>query len=456
VQVFCRSTCASAIFDVAMQASAMNPPIPHHVQQFGTRHRVGRQRLGAVIRSNRFTFGVALILAIIIPELLHPVVNRDFEWVNPLIQIEPSLIFSTLALLGAHVVLRRVGILPLVDDKLLILPVFLSSYTVTYAALVVILRTFSLYHLVTSFTIGLTWYYLMAVMRARVTFPRLAIVGPLPSDPELLGTRIEWVQMTKPRLPRNVLGIVFDRSRERTDQWDRLFSRAVLRNIPVYDLSQLREMVMGRVRLQSRPVEVFGYLRPSQPYLRIKRVIDTAVAVPALILLLPILALLIVAIRLDSPGPGIFRQTRVGYQGRRFTCYKLRTMFIGKSGPDYTEQGDMRITQLGRTLRKWRLDELPQLVNVLRGEMSWIGPRPEAVGLARQYERLIPNYAYRHAVRPGISGWAAVHQGNVALEDAVTVKLEYDFYYLKNFSVSLDFLTLLMSIRTIITGFGHR
>jgi hypothetical protein len=361
------------------------------VQQFGTRHRVGRQRLGAVIRSNRFTFGVALILAIIIPELLHPAVNRDFEWVNPLIQIEPSLIFSTLALLGAHVVLRRVGILPLVDDKLLILPVFLSSYTVTYAALVVILRTFSLYHLVTSFTIGLTWYYLMAVMRARVTFPRLAIVGPLPSDPELLGTRIEWVQMTKPRLPRNVLGIVFDRSRERTDQWDRLFSRAVLRNIPVYDLSQLREMVMGRVRLQSRPVEVFGYLRPSQPYLRIKRVIDTAVAVPALILLLPILALLIVAIRLDSPGPGIFRQTRVGYQGRRFTCYKLRTMFIGKSGPDYTEQGDMRITQLGRTLRKWRLDELPQLVNVLRGEMSWIGPRPEAVGLARQYERLIPN-----------------------------------------------------------------
>jgi hypothetical protein len=167
----------------------MNSPIPHHVQQFGTRHRVGRQRLGAVIRSNRFTFGVVLILAIIIPELLHPVINRDFEWVNPLIQIEPSLIFSTLALLGTHVVLRRVGILPLVDDKLLILPVFISSYTVTYAALVVILRTFSLYHLVTSFTIGLAWYYLMAVLRARVTFPRLAIVGPLPSNWRSLACR---------------------------------------------------------------------------------------------------------------------------------------------------------------------------------------------------------------------------------------------------------------------------
>ena len=434
----------------------MNSPIPHHVQQFGTRHRVGRQRVGAVIRSNRFTFGVAMILAIVLPELFHPWVNQHYEWVNPLIRIEPSLMFATLALLGAHVVLRRVGILPLVDDKILILPVFLTSHALTYAVLAVTLRTFSLYHLATSFTIGLAWYYLMAVVRARVTFPRLAIVGPLPSDPELLGTRIEWVQMAKPRLPRNVLGIVFDRTRPRTDEWDRLFSRAVLRNIPVYDLSQLREMVMGRVQLQSRPVEVFGYLRPSQPYLRIKRVIDTFVAVFALVVLLPLLALLVVLIRLDSPGPGIFSQTRVGYQGRRFTCYKLRTMRNDASGPAYTEEGDMRITRIGRHLRKWRLDELPQVVNILKGEMSWIGPRPEAVSLARQYERAIPNYAYRHAVRPGISGWAAVHQGNVALEDAVTVKLEYDFYYLKNFSISLDFLTLLMSIRTIITGFGHR
>ena len=178
---------------------------------------------GGVIRSNRFTFGVAMILAIIIPELFHPAVNQHYEWVNPLIQIEPSLMFATLALLGAHVVLRRVGILPLVDDKLLILPAFLSSYSVTYAVLVVMLRTFSLYHLVTSFVIGLAWYYLMAVVRARVTFPRLAIVGPLPSDPELLGTRIEWVQMARPHLPRNVLGIVFDRSRPRTGEWDRLF-----------------------------------------------------------------------------------------------------------------------------------------------------------------------------------------------------------------------------------------
>lgn len=434
----------------------MNAPIPHHVQQFGSRHRDGRQRLGALIRSNRFTLGVAMILAIAIPEFFHPMVNHDYEWVNPLIRIEPSLLFSAIALISAHVALRKIGILPLVDDKLLILPVFLSSYALAYGALATTLRTFSLFHLVTSFGIGLAWYYAVAMLRARLTYPRLAVVGALPADAELLTSRIEWVVLSRPRLPRNVLGIVFDKSREGSPAWDRLFTRAVLRNVPVYELSRLREMIIGRVRLQSRPEEVFGELRPSSIYLRVKRVIDTLTAVPALLLLLPVLILLCLIIRLDSPGNAMFRQTRVGYQGRLFTCYKLRTMHVDHDGPAYTSEGDPRITRVGRWLRKWRLDELPQVLNVLKGEMSWIGPRPEAASLARQYERSIPNYAYRHAVRPGISGWAAVHQGNVALEEAITVKLEYDFYYLKNFSVWLDFLTVLMSVRTIITGFGHR
>lgn len=434
----------------------MNAPIPHHVQQFGTRHRDGRQRLGALIRSNRFTLGVALILAIAIPEYFHPMVNQDYEWVNPLLQIEPSLLFSTLALLAAHIVLRKIGILPLVDDKMLILPVFLSSYALAYGALATTIRTFSLFHLVTSFSIGLAWYFLIAILRARMTYPRLAVVGSLPVDAELLSSRIEWVLLSKPRLPRNVLGIVFDKRRDRTPQWDRLFTRAVLRNIPVYELSRLREMVTGRVQLQGRPEEVFGELRPSNTFLRAKRVVDALAALVALPIVLPVLAVLAAIVRIDSPGHPIFRQTRVGYQGRYFTCYKLRTMHIDMGGPAYTADGDPRITRAGRWLRKWRLDELPQVFNVLMGEMSWIGPRPEAVTLARQYERTIPNYAYRHAVRPGISGWAAVHQGNVALEDAIIVKLEYDFYYLKNFSVWLDFLTMLMSVRTIITGFGHR
>lgn len=434
----------------------MNAPIPHHVQQFGSIHRNGRARLGGIIRSNRFTLGVALLLAIVIPELLHPAVNSGLEWVHPLFRLEPSLLISILALLGAHMALRKIGILPLVDDKLLIMPVFLTSYAIGYGILVISLRSFSLYHLVTSLTIGLAWYFMVALLRTRMTFPRLAIVGSLPTDMQLLSSRIEWAVLSHPRLPRNVLGIVFDKERDRSPAWDRLFVRAVLRNIPVYEAGRLREMVTGRVRLKSHPEEVFGDLRPSNSYLRVKRVLDVASAALSLIVVVPLLAILCVWVMLDSRGGAIFRQSRVGYQGRNFTCYKLRTMHVDRTGPDFTTVGDPRITRAGRWLRKWRLDELPQVFNVLKGEMSWIGPRPEAVSLARKYEKAIPNYAYRHAVRPGISGWAAVHQGNVGETDAIFIKLEYDFYYLKNFSVWLDILTVMMSVRTIITGFGHR
>jgi len=264
------------------------------------------------------------------------------------------------------------------------------------------------------------------------------------------------VPLNAPKIPTNVVGIVFDKTQELGPSWERLFSRAVLRNIPVYELGKLREMITGRVLLRSHPEEVFGELLPSQPYLRVKYVLDQLIALISLPVVLPLLAVLCILIKLDSPGPALFRQGRVGYQGRRFECLKLRTMRTDITGPAYTAENDPRITRLGRRLRKWRLDELPQVFNILQGEMSWIGPRPEAVSLARDYERSVAYYAYRHAVRPGITGWAAVHQGNVALADAAAVKLEYDFFYLKNFSIWLDFLVVLMTVKTVITGFGHK
>jgi lipopolysaccharide/colanic/teichoic acid biosynthesis glycosyltransferase len=121
-----------------------------------------------------------------------------------------------------------------------------------------------------------------------------------------------------------------------------------------------------------------------------------------------------------------------------------------------TLPGDSRITKLGRFLRKSRIDELPQILNILRGEMTWIGPRPEAVALTRWYEAKLPFYHYRHIVRPGISGWAQVNQGHVAEVDAVRSKLQYDFYYIKNFSLWLDILITMRTIITMMTGYGAR
>ncbi|RUW57326.1 sugar transferase, partial [Mesorhizobium sp. M4B.F.Ca.ET.049.02.1.2] len=141
----------------------------------------------------------------------------------------------------------------------------------------------------------------------------------------------------------------------------------------------------------------------------------------------------------------LFRQQRMGYRGKVYQVYKFRTMRTSSHVADEKEQaitktGDARITGLGRFLRKSRIDELPQLVNILRGEMSWIGPRPEALVLSRWYEAELPFYRYRHIVRPGITGWAQVNQGHVAAVGEVLEKLHYDFYYIKNFSPWLDLL----------------
>ena len=157
----------------------------------------------------------------------------------------------------------------------------------------------------------------------------------------------------------------------------------------------------------------------------------------------------------------MFRQERTGYRGPAFTLYKFRSMKLDNDFSDdrdkaMTKSGDDRITRVGRFLRKTKIDELPQVINILRGEMSWIGPRPEAVVLSRWYEQELPFYRYRHIVRPGISGWAQVNQGHVAAVDDVLEKLHYDFYYIKNFSPWLDMVIVLKTVKTMLTGFGAR
>ena len=166
------------------------------------------------------------------------------------------------------------------------------------------------------------------------------------------------------------------------------------------------------------------------------------------------------AIKLDSPGPVLYGQARVGYRGLTFFCHKFRTMrpvvVADERGALITARDDERITRVGRTLRKLRLDELPQIINILKWEMSWIGPRPEAQVLSIWYTSEIPFYRYRHVVKPGISGWAQVNQGHVAEVGEVHEKLHYDFYYIKYFSPWLDVLIFFRTIKTILTGFGSR
>jgi lipopolysaccharide/colanic/teichoic acid biosynthesis glycosyltransferase len=188
-----------------------------------------------------------------------------------------------------------------------------------------------------------------------------------------------------------------------------------------------------------------------------KRFFDVLAVAATAPVWLPLGALVALAIKLDSAGPAVFSQWRTGQHGRPFKIYKFRTMAVqAEPTAKFAQANDKRITRLGRFLRKSRLDEIPQLLNVLLGHMSMIGPRPEQHTFVNDFAVSIPSYPYRHLVRPGITGWAQVMQGYAASQEETAIKLSYDLYYVKHYSLALDLLIVAKTVRTVLTGFGAR
>jgi exopolysaccharide biosynthesis polyprenyl glycosylphosphotransferase len=189
---------------------------------------------------------------------------------------------------------------------------------------------------------------------------------------------------------------------------------------------------------------------------QLKRVADVILASLLLIMTTPLILLSGLLIWLEDRGPMVYQQKRSGWLGRSFTVFKLRSMRVAAADaqPSWTIPGDHRITRIGGCLRRLRLDELPQLINVLRGDMSLIGPRPERPELEEELEARIPHYRKRHWMRPGLSGWAQVCAPYASSVEDVELKLSYDLYYLKNFSIWLDLLILFRTIKTVLKGGG--
>lgn len=247
-------------------------------------------------------------------------------------------------------------------------------------------------------------------------------------------------------------------------EWEALIAEAAINGMPVYHYRQILELETGQVRIDHLRENIFGSLIPNLAYTNIKRLIDVVAALIMLPLLLPVFLLLALLIKIDSEGPILFHQDRVGYRGRTFRMHKFRSMKtravpVGGDAQRLdavTQDNDSRITRFGAFIRRYRLDELPQLFNVLKGEMSLIGPRPEAQSLSRHYQEEIPFYRYRHIVRPGITGWAQVNQGHVAAVDDVSEKLRYDFYYIRHISLWLDVLVAMKTLRILLGGFGAK
>jgi exopolysaccharide biosynthesis polyprenyl glycosylphosphotransferase len=178
-----------------------------------------------------------------------------------------------------------------------------------------------------------------------------------------------------------------------------------------------------------------------------------------LVVFAPVMLAVALLLKLTSPGPVLFSQKRVGLNNKVFSLYKFRSMYRdaeAKTGPVCATKGDPRITPVGKWLRKLRLDELPQLFNVLRGETLLVGPRPERPEFVRGFEKEIPFYCYRHSVKPGITGWAQInYKYGETLEDTI-VKLEYDLYYIKHHGLSLDILIVLRTLKVMLfSGFGR-
>lgn len=254
--------------------------------------------------------------------------------------------------------------------------------------------------------------------------------------------------------------------------------RLHFQRVPVYTLESFYETHWRRVPAHALdplwPLQMGFQLARNSPYSQVKRVFDVAFSAAALCVLSPLLVLLVILTWLDSGRPALFRQTRVGRDGRPFTILKVRTMHTRPSVPDdgghaaplatataatdddlYTRPGDRRVTRLGRWLRKLRLDELPQLWNVFRGDMSLIGPRAEWDRCAERYERSVPSYHFRHLVKPGITGWAQVNYPYGESDADAFQKLKYDLYYIRHYSLKLDAMIILKTMHIMLFGKGQ-
>jgi sugar transferase (PEP-CTERM system associated) len=235
-----------------------------------------------------------------------------------------------------------------------------------------------------------------------------------------------------------------------------------LHGVEVEDGTTFYERLSGRVMLENlRP----SWLIFSQGFTvlpltgLVKRLFDMVLATVGLVLGLPLAILIAVLIKLDSYGPVFFTQERVGQYSKLFTLIKFRSMCIdaeGETGPVFADQYDSRITRIGRFLRVTRLDELPQLLNVLAGDMSFVGPRPERPFFVKQFEKEIPYYNQRLSVKPGVTGWAQVNYSYGANAEDAIEKLQLDLYYIKNMSIWLDLCIILKTLKIVVLGQGAR
>lgn len=411
-----------------------------------------------LIESGYFQAALVALVAAFVPTLV-PYFHSSSS-VAHLDSTQNTQMASLLASFFAVVGVRRVTAYPGARAFAAILPSFLAMYGVAVSVLLVGRFAYSGVMLTVSLMFSTSVMFVLIALGQRLAPLQFYIVPGSEAGIVQDTPRINWLRLTAPVVPaESSAAIVADLHADYDPEWERMLAIAAIKGRAVYHTKQLRESLTGRVQIEHLSENNFGSLLPNLAYFEIKRLVDLfSVVILAPLLVIPI-GIIGIMIRLDSPGPSLFRQKRMGYRGEVFEVVKFRTMRVRSAGDaddPVTKTEDNRVTRLGRVLRRTRIDELPQLWNVLKGEMSLIGPRPEALELSYWYDRELPFYAYRHIVRPGITGWAQINQGHVAALDDVLVKLQYDFYYIKHFSAWIDILIAMRTVVIMTSGFGSK
>ena len=415
-------------------------------------------RRASILTRKRFQFAGALIIGALLPWAARAPLRGELFEAATLNSMFGNAIAITIALW------MRLSIetYPGIRRSAVILPAALTGHGIAVVWFVLTRFPYDRLGLLGGFVLHVVWLQLLSVYAERNVRRRIAVVPY--GNIDTLGhvDSVDWSVMKRPRLgdARGCDAIVADFSAALPDEWEAFLADAALAGRIVYQVKQLSESLTGRVELEQLSENSFGSLLPARGYFYLKGLLDFLFAVLILPLALPLMALVAIAIRAEGKGSVLFRQKRIGHAGKRITVYKFRTMrrveFDDERHAAITRHADDRITRVGKVLRTLRLDELPQILNILKWQMSWIGPRPEAEVLSVWYTSEIPFYRYRHVVKPGISGWAQVNQGHVAEVDEVHRKLQYDFYYIKYFSPWLDLLILFRTVKTMLTGYGSR
>ena len=416
-------------------------------------------------RSLYRSFGLQLLSCLVIGSLLPPLLffGSHVVFFSPG-PVQHSVIGTVVATIGGILFARRVNIYPGVKQFGSVIPSFIMSFGVVAMAILALRVTYSIPVFGVNFAISLSVYLVVMVLATR-SDQNIFYTVPGGRIKRLRNAGLQTRPLSEPMLPKHRGAIIVaDLHFDHEDAWERMLASAALQGIPVFHFKQVFEAATGKIQIEHLSENSFGSLLPSMSFMRLKRFSDIALTLVLMPILIVPLAIVAVLIKLDSPGSVFFRQRRIGYRGEPFHVLKFRTMRgeVEEMDEDarrrkaMTGDDDPRITKFGRFLRQTRIDELPQMYNILLGHMSWIGPRPEALELSRWYQQELPFYDYRHIVRPGITGWAQVNQGHVTGLSDVDDKLQFDFYYIKNFSYWLDFLILARTAQVVFSGHGAK